>query len=379
MSGAHVLDILGTAALWGAAGATLAWLVTWPARRRSQAGVLLSISLVSTAAAVAAVIGNTRAMFISAEDEYVTVVVAVVAGLIAATAAAVTGRGFARDNLRVQAAVTALREGRIPVEDGRRLTGQLQQLRADLADAARTLAASRDRERTLESSRRELVAWVSHDLRTPLAALRAMAEALEDGLAANPERYHKQIRIEVDRLAAMVDDLFEISRLQAGTANNQSERVNLEDLVSDCVAAIEPVATLQGVRLVGKSSSIAEVVGNGAELNRALTNLLVNAVRHTGAAGTVEITLRAAEKSTNPVAELTVRDQCGGIAVDDLPKIFDVGFRGEPARTPHPGLGGGAGLGLAITHGIVTAHSGSVEVRNRSDGCEFTVRLPLAG
>lgn len=378
MTPAHLFDILSTAMLWGAAGATVAWLVTWPVRRRSQTGVLISISLVSTAAAVAAVIGNTRAMFISAEDEYVTVVLAVVASLIAATAAAVTGRGFTRDNLRMHAAVTALREGRIPDEGGRRLSGELQRLRADLADAARTLAASRDRERTLETSRRELVAWVSHDLRTPLAGLRAMAEALEDGLAANPERYHKQIRIEVDRLAAMVDDLFEMSRLQAGTTSTYSERVNLDDLLSDCVAAIEPVASLQGVKLVGKSSSIAEVVGNGAELNRALMNLLVNAIRHTNADGTVEINLRSVGKSSEPVAELTVRDECGGIAVEDLPKIFDVGFRGEQARTPHPGLGGGGGLGLAITHGIVIAHSGSVEVRNSGDGCEFTVRLPLA-
>lgn len=378
MSAAHVSDIIGTAVLWGTAGATVAWLVTWPVRRRSQAGVLISIPLVSTAAAVAAVIGNTRAMFISAEDEYVTVVVAIVAGLIAATAAAVTGRGFARDNLRMHAAVTALREGRIPAEDGRRLTGELQRLRADLADAARTLANSRDRERTLESSRRELVAWVSHDLRTPLAGLRAMAEALEDGLAANPERYYKQIRIEVDRLAAMVDDLFEISRLQAGTVSAHSERVNLDDLVSDCVAAIEPVASLQGVKLVGRSSSVAEVVGNGAELNRALTNLLVNAIRHTDVNGTVEISLRCAEEYSQPLAELTVRDECGGIAVEDLPKLFEVGFRGEHARTPHPGLGGGGGLGLAIAHGIVTAHSGSVEVRNARGGCEFTVRLPLA-
>ncbi len=230
----------------------------------------------------------------------------------------------------------------------------------------------------MESSRRELVAWVSHDLRTPLAGLRAMAEALEDGVADSPDRYHKQIRIEVDRLAGMVDDLFEISRLQAGAPSSRTDRVSLDDLVSDCVAALEPVAGLQGVRLVGRSGSTADVVGNGAELNRALTNLLVNAIRHTAPDGTVEITLRSTADSASPTAEVTVRDECGGIADHDLARVFDVGYRGEQARTPQPGLGGGAGLGLAITRGIVTAHDGSVDVSNASGGCAFTVRLPLA-
>jgi signal transduction histidine kinase len=374
----HTLDIVLTALLWGAGGAIAAWLVTWPLRRRSQTGVLISVALVATGASVAAVIGNTQAMFLTMDDEYVTVTVAIVAGLMAALAGAASARRFARDNKAVHDAVDALREGRVPADGGRRLSRELQQLRTELADTARTLAESRDRERALESSRRELVAWVSHDLRTPLAGLRAMAEALEDGVAAAPERYYKQIRIEVDRLAGMVDDLFEISRLQAGAPSARSDRVSLDDLVSDCVAALEPVAGLQGVRLLGRATDAAEVVGNGAELNRALTNLLVNAIRHTAPDGTVEITVRSTGESTAPAAEVTVRDECGGIAPADLARVFEVGFRGEAARTPQPGLGGGAGLGLAITRGIVTAHDGSVEVHNATGGCTFTVRLPLA-
>jgi len=374
----HTLDIMLTALLWGAGGAIAAWLVTWPLRRRSQTGVLISVALVATGASVAAVVGNTQAMFLTMDDEYVTVTVAVVAGLMAALAGAASARGFARDNKAVHDAVDALREGRVPTDGGRRLSRELQQLRTELAETARTLAESRDRERALESSRRELVAWVSHDLRTPLAGLRAMAEALEDGVAAAPERYYKQIRIEVDRLAGMVDDLFEISRLQAGAPSARADRVSLDDLVSDCVAALEPVAGLQGVRLIGRATDAAEVVGNGAELNRALTNLLVNAIRHTAPDGTVEITVRSIGESTAHVAEVTVRDECGGIAPDDLARVFEVGFRGEAARTPQPGLGGGAGLGLAITRGIVTAHDGSVEVHNATGGCTFTVRLPLA-
>jgi signal transduction histidine kinase len=375
----HTADLILTALLWGVGGAVLAWLATWPVRRRSQAGVLISVSIVATVASVAAVFGNTRAMLLQTNSAFAIVVVALVAGVLSALAAAFSARTFALDNRSVQAAVDALRQGRVPNSEGRRLSGELQRLHGELARTARTLAESRERERALESSRRELVAWVSHDLRTPLAALRAMAEALEDGVATSPERYHKQIRIEVDRLTGMVDDLFEISRLQAGAPSSRTDRVSLDDLVSDCVAALEPVAALHGVRLIGRASSTAEVVGNGAELNRALTNLLVNAIRHTGQDGTVEIVLRATDDPTRPAAEVTVSDECGGIAPDDLPRVFDVGFRGEPSRTHQPGLGAGAGLGLAITRGIVAAHDGSVLVENSDGGCAFTVRLPLAG
>jgi signal transduction histidine kinase len=374
----HTADIILTALLWGVGGAVLAWLGTWPVRRRSQAGVLISVSIVATVASVAAVFGNTRAMLVETNGAFATVVVALVAGVMSALAAAFSARTFAKDNRSIQAAVVALRQGRVPAEDGRRLSGELQRLHVELAKTARTLAESRNRERALESSRRELVAWVSHDLRTPLAGLRAMAEALEDGIAASPERYHKQIRIEVDRLTGMVDDLFEISRLQAGAPSTRTDRVSLDDLVSDCVAALEPVAGLQGVRLIGRATATAEVVGNGAELNRALTNLLVNAIRHTCQDGTVEIVLRSTDDPTTPTAEVTVSDECGGIAPDDLNRVFEVGFRGEPSRTHQPGLGAGAGLGLAITRGIVAAHDGSVMVRNAEGGCAFTVRLPLA-
>jgi signal transduction histidine kinase len=374
----HTIHVILIALLWGAGGAVVAWVVTWPIRTRSQIGGLISVAMVATVSSIAAVIGNIRAMFVTMDGNYATVTGAVVAGVLASVAAGVAGHTFAKDNKAVQAAVGALREGRVPAEDGRRLSGELQQLRTELDVTARTLSESRERERALESSRRELVAWVSHDLRTPLAGLRAMAEALEDGVASSPERYHKQIRVEVDRLTGMVDDLFEISRLQAGAPSSRADRVNLDDLVSDCVAALEPVAGLQGVRLVGRSMLSAEVVGNGAELNRALTNLLVNAIRHTAPDGTVEITLRVSGESPARVAEVTVRDECGGINVTDLTRVFEVGFRGEPARTPQPGLGGGAGLGLAITRGILSAHDGSVEVCNTSGGCEFTVRLPLA-
>jgi signal transduction histidine kinase len=374
----HKLEIITTAVLWGGSAALVMWLLTWPLRRRSQTGVLVSVALVSTAASIATVIGNTRAMFLSMQDEYATVSIALTAGLVAAVAGVVSARRFAHDKRAVHEAVDALREGRVPVDDGRRMSGELQTLRRELSETARTLAESREREQALEAARRELVAWVSHDLRTPLAGMRAMAEALEDGVAPSPERYHKQIRIEVDRLSSMVDDLFEISRLQSGAPRTRSDRVMLADLVSDCVAALEPVASRKGVRLTGRASAPANVQGNSAELNRALTNLLVNGIRHTDTDGAIEISLDVIEESGARQALVAVRDQCGGISEADIERVFEVGYRGESARTPQPELGAGAGLGLAITQGIVAAHGGTVTVQNTTDGCEFAIRLPIA-
>jgi signal transduction histidine kinase len=163
----------------------------------------------------------------------------------------------------------------------------------------------------------------------------------------------------------MVDDLFELSRIQAGAVTAKAERVNLDDLVSDCLAALDPLARTREVRLTGRSAGPVAISGNSAELNRAITNLVANAIRHTRAGGTVDVQLES--------GAVCVRDECGGIPPGELTRVFDVGFRGEPARSQQSG---GAGLGLAITRGIVEAHGGTVEVANVAGGCAFTVHLP---
>ncbi len=313
-------------------------------------------------------------MALSDSEGAMTIAVALVSGLVASALAARAGRRLAQDNDVLRVAIVDLGAGRVPTTDGRPLTAELEQLRTELAETAARLAGSRERERALESSRRELVAWVSHDLRTPLASLRAISEALEDGVSDSPEQYYKQIHSAVDRLTTMVDDLFELSRIQAGSFALDTEHVALDDLVSDCLAALDPLARAQGVRLSGHATGAATVLGNGQELNRALTNLVANAIRHTRSDGVVDVLVTAAPGR----AEVTVRDECGGIPSEELERVFDVGFRGEPARSPGPIGSGGAGLGLAITRGIVEAHGGTVDVANVGEGCSFTVSLPVA-
>jgi signal transduction histidine kinase len=300
------------------------------------------------------------------------IVLSVMAGGIATLAAAVSARRLARDNQTLRQAVSDLGAGRVPASDGRRLTAELEQLRTELGATAAALAGTREREQALESARRELVSWVSHDLRTPLAGLRAMAEALEDGVVDDPTQYYKQIGASVDRLSGMVDDLFDLSRIQAGAFSRHAETINLDDLASDCIAALTPLASARGVSLTGQAGGGTLISGNGAELNRALTNLIANAIRHTRTDGSVRVTVTPGDAAV----EVSVTDQCGGIPVEDLGRVFDVGFRGESARTPRPTESVGAGLGLAITRGIVEAHGGSVDVENLADGCSFRMRLP---
>src|SRR5437762_2195339 len=244
-----------------------------------------------------------------------------------------------------------------------------------LAVEAMWAREARERERQVETGRRELVAWVSHDLRTPLAGLRAMAEALEDQVVVDPRevnQYHSQIRREVDRLTVMIDDLFELSRIHAGALRLTKRMVGLEDLVAEVVASTDPVARAKGVRLTGAAVRGMPVYVDAAEMGRALRNLVTNAIRHTPSDGGVEV---LAEVQSG-MACVSVSDACGGIPPGDLTRVFDVAFRGESARTPGPQSGGG--LGLSIARGIVEAHSGQIAVRNAGRGCQFLIRLPLA-
>ncbi len=250
------------------------------------------------------------------------------------------------------------------------MPAELAALARQLQDTSARLAASRKRERALEASRRELVAWISHDLRSPLAGLRAMAEALEDGIAEDPARYHRQIRGEVERMTGMVGDLFELSRIQAGSLTLSPTRVSVYDLVCDAIAGADALAVERGVRLAEEGVEQAPVEVDGREMTRVLANLLVNAIHRTPADGTVAV---AARREARTVV-LSVTDQCGGIPAGDLPRVFDTGWRGTDARTPTEG----AGLGLAIVRGIVEAHRGRAAVRNVPGGCCFEVTLPAA-
>jgi signal transduction histidine kinase len=344
------------------------------ALRRASLRITVTLVAVTTAlAVVAAVAATAQAMFLDAHDLGVVVEVTVVAGAVSTVLALVLARWVIRGSRELATATRDFGTTGAFAAPADPPTAELAELARELAATDRRLAESRERERALESSRRELVAWVSHDLRTPLAGLRAMAEALEDGVAADPVRYHRQIRAEVDRLAGLVDDLFELSRIQSGTLQLTMTAVPVADLVSDALSGADALAKARGVRLAGTASGPIAVRADSRELSRVLTNLVLNAIRHTPADGTVAVDAGNADGAT----VLAVTDGCGGIPDADLARVFDVGWRGTEARTPGPQSG--AGLGLAIARGIVEAHAGSITVANTGRGCRFEVRLPSAG
>jgi signal transduction histidine kinase len=342
--------------------------------RRSIGIQVAFVALVTVVTALAGVAAISFRMFPSGDRDVMLELMGL-AGLAGLAVALVVGRSVSRGARRLLNAVREVGEVGMYTPPAVVLPAELAGLSLGLAETHDRLGRSRAREQALEASRRELVAWVSHDLRTPLAGLRAMAEALEDQVVTDPRevsRYHTQIRVETDRLAKMIDDLFQLSKIHAGTLRLSPRLVGLEDLIAEVAASTEPVARAKGVRLTGAAAPGMAVLIDPAEFGRAVRNLVTNAIRHTPPNGTIELvgTIQSG------LACVSVADECGGIPPGDLPRVFDVAFRGESARTPDPS--GGAGLGLSIARGIVEAHSGKINVRNTGPGCQFVISLPLA-
>jgi signal transduction histidine kinase len=334
-------------------------------RRRSVRVAFAAVALLSTVAFLAGVVGAGAAMFLSGYDVMVVAVAAAVAAPVTLGVATLLARQVVGGSAALRAAVRDLSRDGSFVAPSAPATAELAALSAELTEAVAALDASRRRER-------ELVAWVSHDLRSPLASLRVMAEALEDGMVADPSRYHKEIRLQTDRLAGMVDDLFELARIDAGDAVLAATPLSLPDLVSDALASADPVAAANGVRLTGRAAALpGQLCGDIRGLSRVVANLVTNAIQHTPAGGTVTVEVYG----DGDLAALTVSDGCGGIPEHDLPRVFDVAWRGTPARTPAGE--NGSGLGLAIVRGLVHAHHGTVTVHNADAGCRFEVRLPV--
>jgi len=357
----------GGAAVAGLLGALVLRLL----RHRSVALSLAVVAGVTVAAMLAGTLSVAWAMFLSDHDLGVVTTVCGMAAVVSLAVTLLLGRQVVAGSRALTAATRAFGDGYAFAPPHGTPTAELAGLGRELAVTSAKLTASRERERALEASRRELVAWISHDLRTPLAGLRAMAEALEDGVATDPLRYHTQIRTSVDRLAGMVDDLFEMSRIHAGALRLTLQRVPLTDLVDEAVIGADPLARACGVALQADVRTPLAVRVDARELSRALTNLVANAIRHTPSDGAVRV--EAIERDGRAV--LAVIDACGGIPDEDLNRVFEVAWRGTVARTPEPLAG--AGLGLAIVRGIVEAHSGEVDVRNVVGGCRFEVRLPV--
>ena len=372
MPARDAIELIGIAAGAAAIAVILGVPLLAALRRRSFAVQVSVLALVIVVSIALGVFAAAREMFIAQHDLAVIEVVLVAVATVGVTAAVVLGGRLAATSSSLVEATRRI--GSSDPGVARPVSGpsELARLAEELDLMEQRLDDARRRERAVEESRRELVAWVSHDLRTPLAAIRAMVEALEDGVVADPatvERYHSQMRVETERLTLLVDDLFELSRTQAGVLRLQLERVSLGDLVSDAIAGVAPVADAKGVRLVGRMEGpVPEVNVSTPEVLRARRNVVENAIRHTPADGSV---MGEAGAEDHEHVYVSVGDTGGGVPEADLDRIFDVAYQSDPARTA-----GGAGLGLAIARGFVEAHHGRITACNENGGARFTIRFP---
>ena len=350
----------------------------WLARRGSLLAQLLVVVLTAMLSVAGGMIAVAQAMYLSPHDLLVAMWVAASATVVSLGAAVVLGRAFTRQAERVRRLAEQLGDGApVGARESRGNRSEFSVLEAELARTSTRLEDARREVEVLDTSRRELVAWISHDLRTPLAGLRAMVEALEDGMANDPQRFHRQMRVQIDHLSALVDDLFELSKIQSGRLALSMERVSLYDVVSDAVAELRTLAASRSITIRESPRPDLTVMADAGELARVVGNLLINAIQHSPPGSEIAVTT---EEHRGTTAMLTVVDAGGGIPEADLPKVFLAGWRASPARTPEPSWShsSGAGLGLAIAHGIVTAHDGEIRARNVDGGCRFDVILPQA-
>ena len=379
--GASDTTVLLSWALGSAAVAALVACLLLRVLRHARLGVQAGVAALAPVVAISvALLGTGATMFISLHDLRALLVVTVAAGAVGLTTALALGERVAAASQSLGDLAQRIGEDGSGTEPSSVTAGgpsELVRLAGELEAALARLAETREQATAAEDSRRQLVAWVSHDLRTPLSGIRAMVEALEDGVVDDPEtvaRYYRTMGRETDRLAGLVDDLFELSRIQAGALNLYLEQIALDELISDAVAGVSMAASAKGVDLRGEVVSPTPVVELSIpEMALVVRNLLDNAIRHTPRGGTVWVD--AALDDDRETALVSVRDGCGGIPDPDLPRVFELAYRGDAARTPGDG---GAGLGLAVARGLVEAHHGEISVRNEGQGCRFTIRLPLA-
>lgn len=282
----------------------------------------------------------------------------------------VSGFMFTEDSSRVAAVLAAVALVTAPLAF---LLGHLQ--------AKRTVweRQMRDQERAAERSRRELIAWVSHDLRTPLADIKALAEALADQVVTSPAEvgeFAREIDTNTVRLSQMVDDLFEMSRIHSGALALELEPVDVREVVDEVTTALGGATRRAAVSLtVMAPAEPVTATASSTALSRVLTNLVINAVAHTRRGGSVEVIV----SGTVATVSIAVEDDGVGIPEEDLPRIFEVAYRGTSSRTPvnGEGLPVGSGMGLAIARGLIDAHAGEIIASNTERGSRFEVILPV--
>lgn len=374
--------VAGVLAAVGGGGGLLALGLTHRSvlgRAGSVRSQLVTIGLICGLLLAGMVLVGAWAMFVSKQDLAILLTMLLFAALLTVGVSVRAATPLARRIERVRAGATRLAGGDLETEVPDEGRDEVSALAQDFNHAARALEVAERRKHETERTRRDLIAAVSHDLRTPLASVRALVEAVADGVVADPEteaRYLSSARSELAHLGRLVDDLFEFARIDAGLLRANLEKTSLHDMVSDALSSFQPQAEGRGVRLIGEvPGGVDSVLADPPKLQRVLYNLIDNAIRHTPPDGTVA--LRA--EPEGDMVRVEVADTGEGIAPEDLPRVFERSFRGEEPQTRREKSVPGAGLGLTIARGLIEAHGGMIDVESRpGHGSRFRFTLRRA-
>lgn len=327
----------------------------------------LLLAVVAAAQLAIAVGMFVELMFVSGHDAFFTVLVAGYTGALGLWAGRLLGRHALADVDAVRTTLEAVSGGRRDVRTNLAGRDELARLGADVDAMVTTLDAE-------ERARRGLIAAVSHDLRTPLTSLRLLVDAIDDDLVTDPAMRHDylgRISVNVHALSALIDDLFELSRLESGDIHWEMEHVRLDELVHETIDAMRPHAEAVAVAVHAELATCLDAAqANPEQIQRVLFNLIQNAIRHTPADGSVVVRAAAA---AGPAIEIEVADSGPGIAAGERDRVFEPFFQGgdRAARSD-----GGAGLGLAISRAIVEAHGGQIWLADAELGTCVRFRLP---
>jgi two-component system sensor histidine kinase BaeS len=326
---------------------------------------LTGLALLAVVLPLGTVLASGWVMFHMHDDAKILSVSAA-AALSAIVAALILGRWIVAPLERLRGASAELASGDLSSRAPESGPAEL----AQLGTSFNTMASSLE---SLFDARRELVAWASHDLRTPLASMQAMIEALADGIGEQDE-YLPALHQQVRALSAIVDDLFELARIDAGALTLHLQDTDLHELIASSVRGIEPEARARHIRLETQiDPELRHVRGAPDKIERVLSNLLANALRHTPESGS--ITIAAHPLGTDTL--VAVEDTGPGISPGDTSRVFDRFWRADPARA-----GTGSGLGLAIAKGLIDAQGGAIWAERRPAGgarIAFTLRTSATG
>ncbi len=351
-----------------------AYRLGWLDRSPTILVTLLGVYVLSSVLTFINIWLTARLMFASYHDLLLATILLVYAGGIAIVIGYFFASALTERLHRVETAAEAISEGELETRLPVRGRDEIAQLAGSFNQMAEKLEAADRQRRQVEQLRRDLIAWISHDLQTPLASIRAVIEALADGVVEDPEtaqRYLRAAKRDTESLSTLIDDLFQMAQLDAGGLQLDLADNSLSDLISDTLESFSEAARNKGIDLSGSVSPDVDPVWMDAQrIGRVLNNLVSNALRFTPTEGKVWV--QAGLSGRDVLVE--VSDNGEGIPAQDLPLIFERFYRGEKSRSR---ITGGAGLGLAIARGIVQAHGGEIHVESEpGQGTKFSFTLP---